>query len=249
MKINDFESWLVTCQKSTGGLLSSTTAKHYSQGLRTTSDDMITKNVITKRLEDMELYELDVAIFKIFNNAYFKSKNKKGNNMYSNAVKRFRTFIYLNTERGKAEIKEEQKILSNPNIAITEKEAIIKARIGQGIFKKNLITKYGGKCVVTGLKIKQALIASHIKPWAVCDNTERVDVNNGILLSATFDRLFDSGLISFKDNGQILISDLVSNEDINILNIKNKDKFEIKYNANMHKYIEYHNQYIFIGRA
>ena len=247
MIIKEFEKWMASCRKSTGQLLALSTVKHYSQGLKTTSDDMLSSGIIHKRLEKMNLHELDIAIFRIFNDSQFLAKDKKGNNMYSNSVKKFRAFIYLSSERGLAEKKEEEKIIKNPNISNTEKRAIIKARIGQGVFKRKLLAKYNSKCIVTRLSIKQALIASHIKPWSVCNNNERLDVNNGLLLSATFDRLFDSGLVTFKNDGEIVISDLITSNDKDILNIKQKNKYDIKSNSEMEKYLDYHNQYIFVG--
>ena len=60
--------------------------------------------------------------------------------------------------------------------------------------------------------MREVLRASHIKPWRACSDKDRLDPNNGILLSANLDALFDSGLISFDDNGKILISKRVSDK-------------------------------------
>ena len=64
----------------------------------------------------------------------------------------------------------------------------------------------GGKCPITGITISSLLISSHIVPWSDSNDEERLDVNNGILLSPIFDALFDKHLISFDDEGLIMIS-------------------------------------------
>lgn len=72
------------------------------------------------------------------------------------------------------------------------------------------------RCPITNLDEKKLLIASHIKPWVHCDNTDRLDINNGFLLSPLFDKLFDKavGLITFTPNKEILISHKLSKENI-----------------------------------
>ncbi|WP_232240190.1 HNH endonuclease [Bacillus tropicus] len=87
----------------------------------------------------------------------------------------------------------------------TEKEQVIKSRIGQSIFKKNLL-KNEEKCKLCGVSDKHFLIASHIKPWSQSNHRERLDINNGLLLCPNHDALFDKGYISFGDDGRILIS-------------------------------------------
>lgn len=87
----------------------------------------------------------------------------------------------------------------------TTRKAIVDARIGQGPFRLDLISMWGS-CAVTDASTLAMLKASHIKPWRDSDNKERLDKFNGLLLSANLDAAFDSGLISFEDNGKILIS-------------------------------------------
>jgi HNH endonuclease len=87
----------------------------------------------------------------------------------------------------------------------TEQEQLIKARRGQGLFRFNLERIEKG-CRLTGVNDKRFLIASHIKPWRVSDNSEKLDGNNGLLLSPHIDRLFDRGWVSFSDVGEVLIS-------------------------------------------
>ena len=134
------------------------------------------------------------------------------------------------------------------DVTATEKEIIVKSRIGQGAYRSKLIRKYNSQCIVTGINHPKLLVASHIKPWAVSTNEERTSVNNGLLLSATFDRLFDSGLISFKNNGQIMISKLLPCDIVNKLHIKEKDVFDLKPTKELKINLDYHRDVIFTTR-
>jgi len=87
---------------------------------------------------------------------------------------------------------------------LTEREAVIAARRGQGRFRKSLEAMWK-QCVVTGCANPALLRASHIKPWRDSDNHDRLSPYNGLLLSAHVDAAFDRGLISFADDGSILL--------------------------------------------
>ena len=82
----------------------------------------------------------------------------------------------------------------------------ILARVGQGKFRDALITKWGYRCAVTNLTCPELLRASHVKPWSHSSRRERLDPNNGLLLAAHLDALFDKGLISFDEAGKMLMS-------------------------------------------
>ncbi|WP_005221356.1 HNH endonuclease [Marichromatium purpuratum] len=97
------------------------------------------------------------------------------------------------------------EIISDSTKSETEKEALIKARVGQGSFRKDLLIMWGG-CAVTGCTTSELLIASHIRPWKSSTDDQRLDKFNGFLLLANIDKAFDSGLISFDSSGKILIS-------------------------------------------
>ncbi len=88
----------------------------------------------------------------------------------------------------------------------TTREALIQARIGQGRWRRDLLKHWSGKCAVTGLDVEVLLRASHIKPWRASDNQERLDVFNGFILGPAYDAAFDTGLISFNDDGAIVLS-------------------------------------------
>lgn len=93
--------------------------------------------------------------------------------------------------------------LKKQHIESTEKDQIIKARRGQGRFRKN-VEKIERKCRVTGVANKSLLVASHIKPWKSSSNAERLDGDNGLMLSPHIDRLFDKGWISFLATGDLI---------------------------------------------
>lgn len=87
----------------------------------------------------------------------------------------------------------------------TERAALIQARVGQGAYRRKLIDLWQGRCAVTGCDIETVLVASHAKPWCESTNQERLDPFNGLLLAASVDRLFDTGMISFSDDGWIIV--------------------------------------------
>lgn len=99
----------------------------------------------------------------------------------------------------------EAAIKASP-LEVTEKLQLSKARIGQGLFRSNL-EAIEPACRVTGVSNKALLIASHIKPWSESDNAERLDGNNGLLLSPHIDKLFDRGWITFTDSGDLLCAE------------------------------------------
>ena len=89
----------------------------------------------------------------------------------------------------------------------TEAERLVVQRIGQDIFRERLIAYWNGRCPLTGIREMELLRASHIKPWAkASSDAERLDVHNGLLLSALWDAAFDRGLVSFADDGSPLFS-------------------------------------------
>jgi putative restriction endonuclease len=96
----------------------------------------------------------------------------------------------------------------------TEAERLVVQRIGQNIFRDAVMIYWGGQCAVTGVRDPRLLRASHIKPWAVCEtDAERLDVYNGLLLSAHLDAAFDAGLISFTNRGGVLFSNHFQEND------------------------------------
>lgn len=137
----------------------------------------------------------------------------------------------------------EMKLKNDIQITNTEKERIIKSRIGQSVFKKKLIDREC-KCAICGVTDVNFLIASHIKPWSKSSNIERLDVHNGLLLCPNHDALFDKGYISFDENGVLMISSKLSNTTKMFMNVT--DSFRIKVTSEMKKYLSWHynNQFL-----
>jgi hypothetical protein len=101
--------------------------------------------------------------------------------------------------------REQDKIERDATILPTEREQLVKARVGQGLFRSRVELIESG-CRLTGVRDRRFLRASHIKPWSKSTNPERLDGANGLLLSPHVDQLFDKGFISFDDSGKLLVS-------------------------------------------
>lgn len=126
-----------------------------------------------------------------------------------------------------------------------QQEQVIMARRGQGIFRHNVRT-IERACRLTNVSDSRHLIASHIKPWRSSSDSEKLDGNNGLMLSPHADHLFDGGLISFNEDGRLLISDELENDVIqkwSLSNIGNVGKF----NSTQAEYLSYHRENIFIS--
>lgn len=132
--------------------------------------------------------------------------------------------------------------MADPNLTQTEKEQLVKARIGQGDFRDRLFDKWK-RCCMTGCTIRPILRASHIKPWRHSTNEERLDVFNGLLLSANMDALFDRGLIAFSDNGHIIRGLEISAQDLVALGCKSD--LTIKFTKRHTPYLEHHRNEVF----
>lgn len=124
----------------------------------------------------------------------------------------------------------------------TEKEQIIKSRIGQSAFKKALLA-IEKKCNLCGVSDERFLIASHIKPWSQSNNQERLDVNNGLLLCPNHDALFDRGYISFDDDGTIMTS--FSLDEATMVFLNTNETLNIRMNEGQRDYMRWHRGNIF----
>ncbi|MDD2608679.1 MAG: HNH endonuclease signature motif containing protein [Giesbergeria sp.] len=137
----------------------------------------------------------------------FQQRNQRGNNMYNAALIKFGEYL---SKGYHGDIESDiDAIMDSAETSPTEKCNLVKSRIGQGIFRQKLMA-YWGACSVTGFKDTQLLVASHIKPWSVSNNAERLDPFNGLLLIPNLDKTFDAGFITFNPAGVILISPLLT---------------------------------------
>ena len=143
----------------------------------------------------------------------------------------------------------EQEIENNTKIEETEKEALIKARRGQGRFRKNL-ESIEKSCRVTSVTDLRLLRASHVKPWRNCaNNHERLDGNNGLLLAPHIDHLFDRGYISFSNEGNLLISSAIDSGQLSLLGIPSNSSHNVgSFNHKQKHYLEYHRTQVFLDQ-
>lgn len=163
----------------------------------------------------------------------------------------FKQFIEYNSEslfvHESIEKELEDGVRNDKDLSKTFKETIIKARVGQGLFRTKLLKEYSC-CPITLVNDERLLIASHIKPWAAegITNEERVDPKNGILLSPTYDKLFDRGFISFTDKKEMMVSPWLSTANQKRLDIANGKKIPgLKLGAKRKAYLAYHRENVF----
>lgn len=133
-----------------------------------------------------------------------------------------------------------QNTLSNNPDAGTDIEKIVKIRVSQGSFRRLLLLDKH-QCNLCDISTTSVLRASHIKEWSESSREERIDANNGLLLCANHDALFDRHLISFEpDTGNICISESIDIEQRNALNISATAKISL--NERMKSYMQIHHK-------
>ncbi|MCM1254838.1 MAG: HNH endonuclease [Duncaniella sp.] len=174
--------------------------------------------------------------------------SRKSISDFSAGLKKFLEFTQsdFNEKRHLSELNEVHKIENSTDFSPTERAQLVKSRIGQGDFRANLI-KYWGGCAVTGCEMTELLVASHIKPWSVSTNFERLDLHNGLLLLPNLDKLFDLGYISFRDDGRIIISRLLHSDDYEAIGISNRLILRQSLTAEHQAYLSYHRDACFIN--
>jgi putative restriction endonuclease len=135
-----------------------------------------------------------------------------------------------------------------------EKETVIKQRVNQSVFRTMILQNYENKCAITGINVPDLLIASHIIPWADSTAEQRLAPENGICLSALYDKAFDRGLITISpDDYTITLSSA-------LLEYETKDYFDTHFgsiagnkilmpveHAPNRDYLAYHKERIFKG--
>lgn len=146
-------------------------------------------------------------------------QDKRDYSNFVSALNKYRKFIATKNNL----VDDIEAIRKDSTINKTQKELLISARIGQHKYRKDLIELWE-KCSVSKCKMTDILIASHIKPWNESSNEEKLDPYNGLLLLPNYDKLFDKHLISFDDDGRIIISPQIKKEEYKILGISADDK-------------------------
>ena len=158
---------------------------------------------LVKFISEMEFYDAD----------YFETPDINGTNRIGIKffLKRIGVSIPVNPDQFTLLPlnQDPHKILELNLPTVTERSGLVTSRVGQGAYRKRIIHRWEYKCAVTNFNKLDILIASHIVPWSKASDHERLDVNNGLLLSPTYDALFDKHLITFDNNGKIQLSEKI----------------------------------------
>lgn len=134
-----------------------------------------------------------------------------------------------------------EKALSE--VSATEREATVRQRVGQNLFREGLLALWGGRCAITGLDAPELLRASHAKPWADSSDIERLNVFNGLLLAAHWDAAFDSGLITISTSGHVVPSAALSDSTIEVLGLS--EDLCIRLQPQHDPYLAWHRERVF----
>lgn len=168
----------------------------------------------------------------------YLERNERGHNMYNSALNKYAEYL---SESFDNDVESDiDDILEQTTVPKTEKSNLLKTRIGQGAFRQRLIAYWQG-CAVTGYNDTALLVASHIKPWRAAKNLERLDHFNGLLLLPTLDKAFDTGLISFTNEGDILISALLVEPEILGINTQMHIHLQDEHRV----YMQYHREHVY----
>ena len=126
-------------------------------------------------------------------------------------------------------------------------EEISRARVGQGKYRDALLEECPF-CPITMINDERLLIASHIKPWAVSSEKEKIDPHNGYMLSPLYDRLFDRGLITFTDDRKMKVSNWLSPRNVQRMGLEDMKFYQsLPVGPERLKYLKYHRECVFKG--
>jgi putative restriction endonuclease len=143
----------------------------------------------------------------------------------------------------------EQQIETDPSVNETDREAIVRARRGQGLFKQRVM-RIETHCRITGVDNPNYLLASHCKPWRDSSNEERLDGENGLLLTPSIDHLFDRGFIGFEDSGNLIISPVAHRPSLQRMGLETKGITNVgPFTNGQRQFLEFHRNAILLRVA
>jgi len=133
-------------------------------------------------------------------------------------------------------------------VPVAEKRQIVLARRRQWTFRER-VSRIEHACRITGVNRSEYLIASPCKPWRDCEShDERLDGENGLLLTPTVDHLFDRGFISFENDGELLISPVVHRESLRRMGIPPDELRNVGgFTEGQRAYLEIHREAVFLA--
>ncbi len=129
-------------------------------------------------------------------------------------------------------------------LSATERESVVRQRVGQELFREGLMALWAGRCAITGLDEPALLRASHAKPWKDANDAERLDVYNGLLLAAHLDAAFDKGLITVDQGGTVIPSPALSQSALHVLGLTG-DKPKVHLRPQHQPYMLWHREQVF----
>jgi hypothetical protein len=136
----------------------------------------------------------------------------------------------------------EVEIASDLRMRATEKAALVLARRGQGLFRSN-VRAVERACRITKVDRMEHLVASHVRPWRDSSNDERLDGDNGLLLTPTVDHLFDKGFISFEDSGQLIVSPVADPVSLKRMGIDCERQLNVgSFSAGQRRHLDFHRE-------
>ena len=134
----------------------------------------------------------------------------------------------------------ERQIADDSRVPETDRLAIIRARKGQGLFRER-VAKNEPRCRITGVENPAHLIASHIKPWRDATNQERLNGENGLLLTPSIDHLFDRGFIGFEDDGRLIISPVAHRPSLQRMGIDTRNLVKVgEFSLGQKQFLDFH---------
>ncbi len=138
------------------------------------------------------------------------------------------------------------RVRENADIPQTTRQAIVLARHGQGLFKQRVM-EIETACRITGVTRPEHLRASHCKPWRDATNDERLDGENGLLLTPNADHLFDRGFIGFDDNGDVLISPVAHKDSLLRMGLDAARVLNVgRFAEGQRRYLEFHRENVLL---
>ena len=141
---------------------------------------------------------------------------------------------------------EMEAVIADKRLPETTREAVVMARRGQGLFRQNVM-RLESRCRITHVDQPEHLRASHCKPWRDASNDERLDGENGLLLTPNADHLFDRGFISFEDNGDVLVSPVAHRESRRRMGLDAAHKVNVGgFSAGQRRYLGFHRESVFL---
>ncbi len=218
--------------------------------------DILGRTTDAVRFKMLNLASLDPAM-EIMGKKGFGNRSKIDEiiwNRYYSRLDKLAVDYYEILEEYKPESRESGLfIIDTPGYDI---EVTTTARIGQSLFRRNVLTQYNYECCITGISIEEMLIASHIKPWAKSNENEKIDSRNGLCMNPLHDKAFDTGLITIDPEDYTLIySDRIKRElPYNVYSSYFGKYEDVSINLPVSKsllpnphHLKYHNDEIFIG--